>query len=105
MMKEIMSTQKLRPRFMISLLIFSMSINIFMNSVVANYEYAEVILNSSGMDRRQMDLPAKMDFDSYLSALEKVVDFCVRHKHYVDLNLQFGLFFVDGKNVKSLMMF
>ncbi|KAJ8734582.1 hypothetical protein PYW08_013832 [Mythimna loreyi] len=41
------------------------------------------------------DFPKAKDFNRYLSALEKVVDFCVRHKHYVDLNMQFGLFLID----------
>lgn len=58
-----------------------------MNSVVADDSHKIII----------QDLPRKTDFDRYLSALELTVDFCIRHKYYVDLNLQFGLFLLDGK--------
>lgn len=91
-MKEITSIKMLRTHLLISVLIFPVTINIFVNSVVANDNYSDII----------QDLPTKMDFDHYLSALEKIVDFCSTHKHYVDLNLQFGLFLIDGKTVMSI---
>lgn len=43
------------------------------------------------------DLVKVTDFDFYINALEKTVEFCVRHKVYVDSNMQYGLFLVDGK--------
>lgn len=51
--------------------------------------------------RKEMEivegLPKKSDFDKYLSVLEKTVAFVNGHRFYVDLNLCFGLFLINGK--------
>ena len=67
-------------------------------SVVVNFMMI-VIFKYNVVAKKEiyMDLPIRSDFDRYLSALEKVVDFCAKHKNYVDVNMKFGLFLIDGK--------
>uniref|UniRef100_A0A2A4K6W5 Uncharacterized protein n=1 Tax=Heliothis virescens TaxID=7102 RepID=A0A2A4K6W5_HELVI len=61
--------------------------------------------NLNATDKRKeiiADLPKLDDLETYLFGLEKAVDFCLEHKVYVDLNLEFGLFLVDV-NIKRLL--
>lgn len=44
------------------------------------------------------DLPTNKDFDRYLTSLENIISFCMKHKIYVDVNLQFGLFLTKCKS-------
>ncbi|KAJ8734580.1 hypothetical protein PYW08_013830 [Mythimna loreyi] len=41
------------------------------------------------------DLVKDVDYDYYFNVLEKIIEFCIRHKVYVDSNMQYGLFLID----------
>lgn len=43
------------------------------------------------------DLPVKVNLEKYLLSLEKIIYFVNSHRLYVDLNLNFGIFLVNGK--------
>lgn len=88
-MKVLKSLKSFRPCKFISILGFLITIITYMSGVVANDEHSYTYVID--------DFPTVKDFYHYLSALEKVVNFCERHKHYVDMNMQFGLFLIDGK--------
>lgn len=45
------------------------------------------------------DVPSKVDLNTYLNSLEKVLNFCSKYKNEIDINFEFGLFLVDGKKL------
>lgn len=57
--------------------------------VTYNYKQMEII----------DDLPVKNDLDKYLSILERIVYFVDGHRYYVDTDLCFGIYLINGKNL------
>ncbi|XP_026728073.1 uncharacterized protein LOC113494120 [Trichoplusia ni] len=60
------------------------------------------ILASLGHTKVASNLPKAKDIDDYLTPLEKIIEFCVKHKLYIDLNFEFGLFLVNV-NLKNIV--
>ncbi|XP_047036941.1 UPF0764 protein C16orf89 homolog [Helicoverpa zea] len=78
-------------------------------STVIIFVVLTTIVSSSKVNstdkRREIiaNLPKLEDLETYLSGLEKAIEFCLQHKLYVDLNLEFGLFLMDV-NLKDILL-
>lgn len=86
-MNKLKSITRLCPYCIYSILFFLITSFFSVHGIVANYKVKQII----------HDLPKETDLDFYINVLEKAVYFGVSHKIYVDLNLRFGMFLVDGK--------
>lgn len=45
------------------------------------------------------NLPLKSDVIVYLKSIQRIMEFCGSHKNDIDLNLEFGLFLLNGNYV------
>ncbi|CAH0600760.1 unnamed protein product [Chrysodeixis includens] len=87
MLKSITS---LRPFTIISLLMC-------LTVIISNGD-----LTSHGHKKVISNFPKEKYIDDYLTSLEKIIEFCVKHKLYIDLNFEFGLFLV-AVNLKNIL--
>lgn len=56
-----------------------------------------IVSSTSTTEEIIEDLPKINDLDKYLRSLEKIVHFANSNRHSVDLYVQIGLLFTDGK--------
>lgn len=48
------------------------------------------------------DLPVPNDMDRYLSSLKRIMHFIDGHKYYVDVDLCFSIYLINGKTIEFI---